>query len=232
MSEEPASLAKRLARLRQAAGFANQRHLAKASGVRQSTIADIESGRTTSPRADTLERLAQALDRPVEELLPGTVWPWPSQVAYTDKFRKLPYARQGEIKGSLIAERVAADALNLPEPEMRHGPCHVLIQVVEASASSLDIRVGDVLTLDLGGVIGLDHLVAYVAREEPEPFKTFHIRWRIGAQSNRWIARPTKRIGILGGKDPFTSIIDEARGDFRAVGPVLDLRRSYPTPAT
>lgn len=44
-----------------------QDDLAKASGLDQTTISDLETGRNTNPRLDTIRRLAQALGiRPVQ----------------------------------------------------------------------------------------------------------------------------------------------------------------------
>ena len=46
-----------------------QEELAARSGVDVTTIRHIESGRTQRPRAQTLARLAQALDASVDDLL-------------------------------------------------------------------------------------------------------------------------------------------------------------------
>ena len=55
------TLGERLVALRLGAGFETQRALARAAGVAQSTIADLESGRVGSPSSRTRERLADAL---------------------------------------------------------------------------------------------------------------------------------------------------------------------------
>ena len=45
-----------------------QNALAKATGIPQSVISDIESGKTKNPRIDTLEAIAEALNVTVEDL--------------------------------------------------------------------------------------------------------------------------------------------------------------------
>lgn len=47
----------------------SQQQLAKISGISQSTISDIESGKTPHPRIDTLTLLARALKTPLTRLL-------------------------------------------------------------------------------------------------------------------------------------------------------------------
>lgn len=47
----------------------SQNKLAKLSGVPQSVICDIESGKTKAPRIDTLISLAKALDTTVASLI-------------------------------------------------------------------------------------------------------------------------------------------------------------------
>lgn len=220
---ERESLAERLIATRRGAGYANQRALAEASGVRQSTIADIEAGRTTSPRGDTLERLARALGVPIERmLLAGQAHDEPRGRASGDATMD-PHAPG---RGVLIAQRIDVPKCCLAED----GRQHVRLRVTEASGAGLDVLVGDILTLDLGGVVGLEHLAAYVSVDEPEPFSTFHIRWRIGAGASHWTLRPTKRVGLLGRNAPFGSSIDETSGAFRVVGPIIHLCRSYPRP--
>lgn len=222
---ERESLAERLIATRRSAGYANQRALAEVSGVRQSTIADIEAGRTTSPRGDTLERLARALGVPIERLLlAGQAHDEPLSRASVDRTMD-PH---GRVHGALIAQRTSVPECHLADDEGRH----VRLRVTEASGAGLGVLVGDILTLDLGGVVGLEHLAAYVSKDEPEPFSTFHIRWRIGAGASHWTLRPTKRVGLLGRNAPFGSSIDETSGAFRVVGPIIDLYRSYPPPAS
>ena len=58
-------LAMRLVQLR---GNFSQAQLAKKAGVLQSTISDIENGKR-NPRIDTLQKLANALDVSLNELL-------------------------------------------------------------------------------------------------------------------------------------------------------------------
>lgn len=220
---ERESIAKRLIATRRGAGFANQRALSEASGVRQSTIADIEAGRTARPRGDTLERLARALGVPIERLLlAGEAHDGLRGRASGDATTD-PHAR---VRGALIAHRTDVPECHLTDD----GRQHVRLRVTEASGGGLGVQVGDLLILDLGGVVGLDHLAAYVSIDEPEPFSTFHIRWRIGAGASHWTLRPTKRVGLLGRNAPFGSSIDETSGAFRAVGPIIHLCRSYPQP--
>lgn len=47
----------------------SQNQLAKISGVPQSVICDIESGKTKAPRIDTLQAIASALGVTVDELI-------------------------------------------------------------------------------------------------------------------------------------------------------------------
>lgn len=47
----------------------SQNQLAKLSGVPQSVISDIESGKTKAPRIDTLMAIATVLDTDVETLV-------------------------------------------------------------------------------------------------------------------------------------------------------------------
>jgi transcriptional regulator with XRE-family HTH domain len=56
-----------LAKLRQ--GKLSQRGLAKRSGVSRITIAEIERGACASPRLDTLQKLATALECEVADLI-------------------------------------------------------------------------------------------------------------------------------------------------------------------
>lgn len=60
-----------LKKLREHKNF-SQLSLAKASGVSQSVISDIEAEKTTSPRVDTLACLAEALGCTVDDLLKDT----------------------------------------------------------------------------------------------------------------------------------------------------------------
>lgn len=47
----------------------SQNKLAKLSGVPQSVICDIESGKTKAPRIDTVQAIANALGCTIEQLL-------------------------------------------------------------------------------------------------------------------------------------------------------------------
>lgn len=47
----------------------SQSDLARLSGVKQGVISDIESGQTSSPRLDTVKKLADALGCTIDELL-------------------------------------------------------------------------------------------------------------------------------------------------------------------
>jgi len=47
----------------------SQNQLAKLAGVPQSVLCDIESGKTKSPRVDTLRAIASALGMTVSELI-------------------------------------------------------------------------------------------------------------------------------------------------------------------
>lgn len=47
----------------------SQNQLSKMSGVPQSVICDIESGKTKAPRIDTLQAIASALGVTVDELI-------------------------------------------------------------------------------------------------------------------------------------------------------------------
>jgi transcriptional regulator with XRE-family HTH domain len=58
----------RIRELRQARGW-NQTDLAARAGLRQGTIANLETGARDNPTQDTLDKLARALDVPVSELL-------------------------------------------------------------------------------------------------------------------------------------------------------------------
>ena len=225
----PGGLAKRLLSLRRRAGFANQRELAEASGVRQSTIADIESGRTVTPRGDTLKRLAHTLGLSIDSLLLQDGAAGSHETAGFVTGRKLE-ATAGA-KSQLLARRVFPDKGDSREAGGQATESLLRLRVVAASASALDIRVDDLLTLDTGGVVGVAHLVAYVASDEPEPWETFHIRWRLATGSGARARRDTRYMGILSSNAPFSTIIHEARGEFRPVGPILDLLRTYPVPA-
>lgn len=68
MKTKAESLAARVKRLRDDRGY-KQDDLAVASGIKQQTISDIEAGRTTNPRLDTLLALARALEISVSELI-------------------------------------------------------------------------------------------------------------------------------------------------------------------
>jgi transcriptional regulator with XRE-family HTH domain len=58
----------KLERLRRGHGL-TQRELSEMSGVAQSSIAQIESGRRRKPHPGTLRKLAEALDVPIFDLL-------------------------------------------------------------------------------------------------------------------------------------------------------------------
>lgn len=55
-------------RLRTSQGI-TQNELARKSGVKQSVISDIENGKTSFPRVDTLSKIATALGCTVDDLL-------------------------------------------------------------------------------------------------------------------------------------------------------------------
>ena len=57
-----------IAEVRKANGI-SQNKLAKLSGVPQSVICDIESGKTKAPRIDTLKAIADVLGVTVDELI-------------------------------------------------------------------------------------------------------------------------------------------------------------------
>lgn len=57
-----------IAEMRKEQGL-SQNQLAKLSGVPQSVICDIESGKTKAPRIDTLISIARALDTTVTNLI-------------------------------------------------------------------------------------------------------------------------------------------------------------------
>ncbi len=223
MHRESRKLADRFAEMRQRAGFANQRALAAAAGVKQSTIADIEAGRTARPRGDTLMRLAQALDVPIEHLLTdhqsldgGAEGP---PLVMRDK-QKLGHR-------FLVAVRLRADEGPPPMLVGRDDQNLLRARVVETPRNPRAILVGDVLTIDLGGPTGLRQLVAYVRAVDVAPFEAFHIAWREGVGRGMFMLPPGNRIGRSEG-DPFVSpVIEESGGEFRPVGPIVDLYRTY-----
>jgi transcriptional regulator with XRE-family HTH domain len=57
-----------LKRYREKAGL-SQNQLSKLSGVPQSVICDIESGKTKAPRIDTLQAIAEVLKMSIDELI-------------------------------------------------------------------------------------------------------------------------------------------------------------------
>lgn len=65
---EPSILGRNLRRLREARGL-SQNGLARASGVSQGFLHDLESGRRARATTDTAQALARALDVTVDELL-------------------------------------------------------------------------------------------------------------------------------------------------------------------
>ena len=68
MLAEVATTGEKLKRLRRGRGW-TQQELSEASGVAQSTIAQIEKMRREEPRPGTLKKLAEALDVSPAELL-------------------------------------------------------------------------------------------------------------------------------------------------------------------
>lgn len=68
------SLAARLEAIRKRKGF-TQIGLARAAGIKQSTVNDIERGRNKCPTEKTLVRLSKALFVGMEQLCPGGI-PW------------------------------------------------------------------------------------------------------------------------------------------------------------
>ena len=62
------NIGQRIADLRKAKGFKSQNALAAASGVSQGLISEIESGKVSASRFDTLQKLAEALGVSMPEL--------------------------------------------------------------------------------------------------------------------------------------------------------------------
>jgi hypothetical protein len=182
-----------------------------------------------TPRGDTLERLAHTLGTSIEDLLQEDGAAGSRETAGAVAVQKLEVTAGA--KSQLLARRVFPDERESRETRCQPDQRFLRLRVTAASASALDIRVDDLLTLDTGGVVGVAHLVAYVASDEPEPWETFHIRWRLAIGSSARAGRDTRYMGILSSNAPFNTIIHEARGEFRPVGPILDLLRTYPVPA-
>lgn len=216
LTEFAQSLAHRLVALRQRAGFANQRALADACGVKQSTISDLEAGRTTNPRVGTLQQLASALGVSLGQLLDGELPEDP---------------RETTGRGSL-----EPDAVRLRQPpEDTAGadlPIYGLVelQVTSRQLTGLNIHPGFILTVDLGGTVGTRQVVAYVSRDEPEPFMQFFIRHRVRLGMSLSTYRSIKRVGFTSYRPSFSgkqTAIDEQDGLYRHVGPVLSLKYSF-----
>lgn len=71
MGKTVESLGERVRRLRKARGWA-QADLGDKIGLRQLAVSQIETGKTSSPRSETLAALADALDTSVDYLLNGS----------------------------------------------------------------------------------------------------------------------------------------------------------------
>ena len=217
LTELGQSLAHRLVALRQRAGFANQRALAEVSRVKQSTISDLEAGRTADPRISTLKQLASALGVSLGQLLEG----------------ELP---EGSCE-TTGRSNLAPDAVRLRQPTGDTGdadlPVYGLCELLVTSRQliGLNIHPGFILTVDLGGAVGTRQVVAYVSRAEPEPFMRFFIRHRVGLGMSFGTLRPAKRVGLTSYRPSFSgkqTTIDEKDGLYRPVGPVLSLKYSFP----
>lgn len=68
MSKQESSLARNIKKLRERKGLSQDR-LAKLADVANNTIIKIEQGENINPTLDTLNKIAQALDVSIEELL-------------------------------------------------------------------------------------------------------------------------------------------------------------------
>ena len=68
MNKTTIPIAKNIKKYRQKAGL-SQDKLSKLAGVTLHTITKIESGATLDPRVETVKRIADALDRTVDDLL-------------------------------------------------------------------------------------------------------------------------------------------------------------------
>lgn len=207
---ERSAFGDRLKALRKRAGFANQRSLAKAARLPQTTIADLERGATKNPRLDTLAQLADALRVPMQVLIEGM--DHDSAPAERSDYPNEPDAVRIDPGNHSILDVVA-----LTPADNR-----ATLRVVTSRLDPLRIAEDDLLVIEIGGILMDDALVAYVRREEPEPFANFDIRRRIGVGSSRSpIFRPLSRKGLISSRAPFATIIHEAQGAHRPVGPVL-----------
>jgi XRE family transcriptional regulator of biofilm formation len=101
-------LGERLKALRLAAGFPTQSALARASGVTQTNISEIERGSVTNPRRETLERLAAAMNVKLQDLLGqedvaerSLAWFWRS------RFATIPIQQLMDFRHSTVQQRVS-----------------------------------------------------------------------------------------------------------------------------
>lgn len=117
----PMALGERIKELRKARGW-NQTDLAARAGLRQGTIANLETGARDNPTQETLDKLARAFDIPIAELLgvdPILAGPWPVATIqplglseeFLMKYRRLwPHAGIEDRRWMLGFFRIVADA--------------------------------------------------------------------------------------------------------------------------
>jgi transcriptional regulator with XRE-family HTH domain len=206
-------LATRLRALRLAAGFPTQRALADAAGLNQSTIALIETGRARNPSYDTIDKLAAALGVEAERLAAA---PKPEDAAADDRQRQVDAMRISfnevpalnfnavAVAGNIIPARVTGDAL-LP----------------------LHICHGDVLLIEVGGVLIENHIVALHRVTPDEIFQSFCIRRRV--HMGKSVPPQSIAKGVLymiGPRASFNTIIGENDSQFKPTGPVVGLYRN------
>ena len=84
----------------------HQHEIAAAAGISAPTLSGILTGRIADPRADTRIKLAQALDKPVDELFPEYAASSRSSDAARDSFEPDETA---EVRDELIAQGVPVD---------------------------------------------------------------------------------------------------------------------------
>jgi transcriptional regulator with XRE-family HTH domain len=204
------TLADRLKALRRAAGFETQKSLADRAGVKQTVIADIETGRSLKPRADTARRIASALGVTPEALFADALEPAaPEDVdAVRVSANDVPMLNAAALgdEGALVLARVCTNALNW-----------------------FHIVRGDVLVIEIGGALVDNTLVALTPTPVDPSFDRFMIRRRVpmGASTNP-VYRPTGRVYMLGSGAAFNTIINPQRGRFRTAGPVVGVFRANP----
>jgi transcriptional regulator with XRE-family HTH domain len=207
------TLADRLKALRKAAGFETQKALADYADVKQTVIADIETGRSLKPRADTARRIAAALGSTPEAL-----------------FGDAPTAPERDEAGDVDAVRVSADQVPmLNAAGLGEGGALVLARVTTDALECFHIVMGDILAIEIGGVLIDNMLVALTPTPVDPAFDAFIIRRRVptGASASP-VFRPTGRIYMLSSRAPFNTIVDPKQGRFRTAGPVVGLFRNDP----